>query len=398
MASPSFALNIAPLATIRLAAMPMTNNDGSWLRPVAIGDSAAERGRCSICELGVSMQPLLAPMRSIIPAKLCAGDVIRVVAPSSSMSIISGEVIQEATRAFERLGLQVTFARRATNLVDDHNSSSLAQDRVDDLHEAFADPSVVAIFTVIGGFAVNQILHLLDYSLIRANPKILCGYSDITALANAIFARCGLVTYIGPHFSTLAMRYGSEYTVEHLRACLFQTEPFEMRASAQWRDDPWYVDQEAVCFRPNDGMRVIRGGGCSGTIVAGNLMVFTFLSGTAFMPIPEDTVLFLESADEYRGDMELRFVDEQLRYLLHNAQLRRSLRGIVFGRFQATSRVTFEALSRIVATNDSIGPSIPIVWGADHGHTMPMFTFPIGGRVRIEAHPTGPISIVIECH
>jgi muramoyltetrapeptide carboxypeptidase LdcA involved in peptidoglycan recycling len=80
-------------------------------------------------------------------------------------------------------------------------SSSIAS-RVEDIHAAFSDSNVRGILTVIGGFNSNQLLDSLDYELIKNNPKILCGYSDITALATAITAKTGLITYSGLHFST----------------------------------------------------------------------------------------------------------------------------------------------------------------------------------------------------
>ena len=105
---------------------------------------------------------------------------------------------------FERLGLRLGYGEHV-GVRDDFDSSPVA-DRVADLHAAFADPDVAAILTVIGGFNSNELLPYLDWDLIAAHPKVFCGYSDITALQNAILARTGLVTYSGPHWSAFGMR------------------------------------------------------------------------------------------------------------------------------------------------------------------------------------------------
>ncbi|OLS26566.1 MAG: Microcin C7 self-immunity protein MccF [Candidatus Heimdallarchaeota archaeon LC_3] len=98
--------------------------------------------------------------------------------------------------------------------------------RVADLHSAFVDPNVKGILTVIGGFYSNQLLRYIDYNIIKENPKIICGYSDITALNNAIYTKTGLMTYIGPHFSTFGMVKGIDYIEEYFKKCLFQNESY----------------------------------------------------------------------------------------------------------------------------------------------------------------------------
>ena len=115
----------------------------------------------------------------IRPKKIMAGDEVRVVAPSRSLSIVSQEGIVQAKKRLEDLGLNVTFGKHV--MVSDLHQSSSIEQRVNDLHEAFADPNVKGILTAIGGFNSNELLPYLDYELIRNNPKILCGFSDVTA-------------------------------------------------------------------------------------------------------------------------------------------------------------------------------------------------------------------------
>lgn len=134
----------------------------------------------------------------MIPPKLKPGNEIHVIAPSRSLGIIAPELRETACRRLEELGFRVTFSKYAEEM--DRFRSSSADSRAEDLHEAFADPGVKGILTAIGGYNSNQLLSRLDYDLIGKNPKVFCGFSDITALQNAIFAKTGLVTYSGPHF------------------------------------------------------------------------------------------------------------------------------------------------------------------------------------------------------
>ena len=119
--------------------------------------------------------------------------------------------------ALEEEGFKVTFAEHVMNSFDDEYNCAKIEDRVKDLEEAFKDKNVKAILTVIGGYNSNQLLKYIDYDVIKENPKILCGYSDITALLDSIYAKTGLVTYYGPHYSSFGMKKGFEYTLEYFR-------------------------------------------------------------------------------------------------------------------------------------------------------------------------------------
>ncbi|MFI6792971.1 LD-carboxypeptidase [Nonomuraea sp. NPDC050383] len=102
---------------------------------------------------------------------------------------------------------------------------------------------MAAVLTVIGGYNSNELLPFLDWELIRAHPKILCGYSDITALQNAILARAGLATYSGPHWSTFGMRDHFEQTLRWFTSVMFDTAPVTLTPASHWSDDLWFLDQ-----------------------------------------------------------------------------------------------------------------------------------------------------------
>ncbi|UKA63967.1 LD-carboxypeptidase [Arthrobacter sp. FW306-04-A] len=269
-------------------------------------------------------------MPSIYPPKLRRGDLVRVVAPALSRAVVmEHDNTSHIGRRFAEMGLRLSFGEH----VDEMNGllSSSTQSRVDDLHAAFSDPDVAGILTVIGGFSSNELLPYLDWELIGANPKTLCGYSDITAL----------------------------------------------RPAAAWTDDAWFRDQDARTLIPGDGWWPLQDGTASGRIVGGNLSTLNLLQGTANMPSLEGALLFLEDDFESHPATFAR----DLASLLQTPEAK-GIRGLVIGRFQQASRMTRDLLA-LIAAKQSVLAGLPVLANADFGHTSPIFTFPIGGQAEV---------------
>jgi muramoyltetrapeptide carboxypeptidase len=311
------------------------------------------------------------------PKRLQPGDEVRIISPSTSLGIIPENHRQIAINRLKELGLRVTFSRHADEL-DKWNSSSIAS-RVADIHEAFADPNVKGILTTLGGFNANQLLSHLDYDLIQANPKVFCGYSDITALSLTFWARCGLVSYSGPHFTSFSMIKGFDYTLEYFKRCVMEKDPFEINPASNWSDDTWYLDQENRHFHTNPGPKVVFEGEAEGRILGGNLCTFNLLQGTPYMPDLEGSILFLEDDEESHP---LNF-DRDLQSLIHVPSFA-SVRGLVIGRFQQKSDLSAIRVATLLHAKPELH-HIPVIVDADFGHTTPFFTFPIGGTGRIRA-------------
>lgn len=316
-------------------------------------------------------------MKKIIPPKLHSGDTVSIIAPSRSLSIIGMESREIAKSRFDELGLTLTFGRHVEET--DSFASSNIQSRIEDLHAAFQDPNIKAIFTVIGGFNSNQLLRYIDWNIIKNNPKIFCGYSDITALNNAFFAKTGLVTYSGPHYSTFGQKLYADYTLEYFKKCLMEENPFEILSSSQWSDDEWYINQEDRKLINNKGYLIIQEGDAEGTVLGGNLCTFNLLQGTEYFPKAESATLFIE--DDYTS--EPHTFDRDLQSLIHQPEFK-NVRGIVIGRFQKKSNMTNDLLTQIIKTKKEL-KNLPIVANADFGHTDPKITIPIGGTVRLHA-------------
>ena len=231
---------------------------------------------------------------------------------------------------------------------------------------------VKAILSVIGGANSNQLLKHLDYDLIRGNPKILCGLSDITALTNAIYHRTGLVTYSGPHFILFGASNATDYTVDYFKRCLFSAEPFQVTPSLAFCDKRW--DTEEI---QNDGHWIINGGEARGKILGGNLLTFKYLQGTDFASDLSGSVLFLEDNDKEN----FRAFENQLQSLINQPNFG-GVRGLVIGRFQRGSGMTRDLLTKIIRTKVELS-SMPVIANLDFGHTTPTITFPIGGEAEL---------------
>ena len=313
---------------------------------------------------------------TVLPPRLRAGDTIRVVAPAMSRAMImEHDNTRWIDERFAAMGLTLTFGAHVDE--DDQFRSTSIEHRVADLHAAFADPSVAGIVTVIGGFNSNELLPHLDFDLIAANPKVFCGYSDITALQNAILARTGLVTYSGPHWSSWGMRDHFEPTGDWFRAAVTDDAPIAVEPSQAWTDDTWFMDQDARTPVPNEGWWSLRPGQASGRIVGGNLSTLHLLQGTAYLPSLAGAILFLE--DDFESDAA-----HVARHLTSLLQLPDAdgVTGLVIGRFQESSGVTRAALDEIVARQPALRGK-PVLAGVDFGHTSPLLTLPIGGSAEL---------------
>jgi muramoyltetrapeptide carboxypeptidase len=319
---------------------------------------------------------------NVIPTKLQPGSSIRVIAPSRSMAIISPEVRELASRRLAALGLEVSFGEHVG--VSDEFSSSPVEARLADLHAAFADPDVDGVLTVIGGFSSNQLLAGIDYDLVAANPKVMCGFSDITALSNALYARTGLLGYSGPHYSSFGMKLHFDYSLAGFRACVMEEEVLELAPASTWSDDAWFADQDTRRVEENPGWWVLQEGHAEGTIVGGNLCTLNLLQGTPYMPNLEGAVVFAEDDDQVRPwdfDRDLVSLLQQPGFV--------GARGLVIGRFQRATGMTLDLLIKIVATKPELA-GLPVVANVDFGHTTPTFTFPVGGTVQLRAERSGP--------
>lgn len=317
-------------------------------------------------------------MEKIVPALLKKGDEVRIIAPSRGVKIIGKDVRALAEKRLNEFGLKVSYAENAVDENWDELGTTSVQKRVDDIMNAFKDKNVKAIMTMIGGFNSNQILPYLDYEVIKANPKILCGFSDITTLLDAIYAKTGLITFSGPHFSSLGMLKGCDYTITNMVKMLMEKGENEVEPSKEWSDDLWFIDQEKRDFISNEGYWVLNNGQAKGTLLGGNLGTFNLLLGTSFRPKFEpDTILFVEDTAESSIFSFMR----NLTALTYQDDFK-NVKGVLIGRFQKESKVSREQLAYIVKNVEPLS-QLPVVANVDFGHSTPLLTLPVGGIAEI---------------
>lgn len=313
----------------------------------------------------------------ILPKKLQPGSHIRIIAPSRSLSLLSQETIEIASGRLSKMGFKLSFGKYV-NESDDFMSTSI-EHRIEDLHEAFSDQSIDGILTVIGGFNSNQLLKYIDWDIIKNNPKVFCGYSDITILNNSIFAKTGLISYSGPHYSSFGQKLDFDYTQEYFERAVVSDESFEVVASPTWSDDFWWKDQDDRQIFKNSGFVVINEGSAQGIALGANLGTLNLLQGSEFMPDLEGSMVFIED-DELTFPAEF---DRDLQSLIYQSGFG-GVRALIIGRFQKVSKVSLELLTQIIKTKKEL-EGIPVVAGVDFGHTDPKITIPIGGNVSVIA-------------
>jgi muramoyltetrapeptide carboxypeptidase len=300
----------------------------------------------------------------VLPPALAKGDTVALVSPSAATDERLN--LQLSQEVMEALGFRVkTGAHHAARR--GHLAGSDAA-RAGDLNAAFADDEVKAVICVRGGSGAARVLPLLDYDAIRANPKVLLGYSDITALHNAILARSGLVTFHGPNGTGSWNRFNAD----QFERLFFQRELMQYRNLVEAGDE--------LVPRRNRTLTIARGK-ASGELVGGNLTVLTALAGSPYLPDFTGKILFLEDVAEapYR-------VDRMLSTLKLMGALDR-IAGFVFGECtDCDPGEGYGSLTLDEILDDYIRPlGIPAYRGAMIGHIRQQFIVPVGGKVEMDA-------------
>lgn len=300
----------------------------------------------------------------IKPERLKAGDTVMIVAASGVE--YRNLRLQLSIESLEALGLKVKVAEHTM----ERYGYFPAEDevRADDVNKAFADPEVKAIFALKGGWGAARTLPYLDYDLIKSNPKILIGYSDVTALLNAIYQKCGLMTFHGPNAGSA---WGS-FSTQNVRDILFD-------ATAQHMENP-QEKGEYLTVRENRTQTIVPGS-AEGRLVGGNLTVLTAVQGTPYFPDTKGNILMLEDVGEniYR-------VDRMLTQLALGGHLN-DCAGIVLGGWtDVDSDGGFGDFSLIdIFEQHFQRAGKPTFTGAMFGHIDDKRTMPVGCRVRMDA-------------
>ena len=308
--------------------------------------------------------PAVSVQDKIKPTRLKPGNTLGLIAPGS---YISEDELKDSIENLEKLGYNVVYTERILSkygyLAGDDKS------RADELNAMFANANVDGIVCARGGYGCVRILPMLDYELIKNNPKVLIGYSDITALVNAIYFKTGLITFHGP----VGISSFNEFSVNYFNEVLAHPKNNLSLVSAKGEDQ-----------KEEEKIQTITSGKAVGELVGGNLSVLNSLIGTQYDFDGEGKIIFLEEIGEepYR-------IDRMLTQLIQSGKFDKAV-GIALGVFKDCepkekdpSFSTSFSLSEVLFDRLSV-LKIPVIYGLSFGHIKNKFTLPVGIKAELD--------------
>lgn len=300
------------------------------------------------------------------PRRLNPGDTIGIVAPASAPP--NPAAIDRSVEVLESLSFKVKLAPNVRKRWGFLAGSD--RDRASDLMKMFSDRRVNAIICVRGGYGTARLLPLLDYQVIRANPKIFLGYSDITSLHCAFLARSGLISFHGPMLN-------SDFIKDNLPA--FTRQSFLRTLMAP-------TAPGSICQGyKTKTVRVLRRGKAAGPLIGGNISILCASLGTPYQASFRNSILFFEDLDE----VPYRF-DRMLTHLL-NAGLLQQVAGVAIGINKnckdpkAKTATEYRQTVEDVFKERLLPLKVPVVLGLPFGHIRYNATLPVGAHVMLDA-------------
>ena len=324
---------------------------------------------------------------SLKPPRLHKGAQVGIISPSWGGAGAYPHRARAGMWQLEQMGYPAKLGQHALN--QRGFVSDTPANRASDLHDLFVNPEVGAIVSAIGGDHSCHLLPHLDIGLIRAHPKILCGFSDVTVLNVALWAACGLVTFNGPALLTDFAEYPAmyDYTRESWLRVVASPEPAgSVLPSSFWTEDfqEWGLQVDETARRPrtvlpSPGWTWLKEGIAEGVLIGGCIESLDHLRGTRWWPDWEGAIFFFETSEEKpspeRVDSILMDYD--------NMGILAQLRGMLVGRPMKYSDAEKQELREVLLERTE-AYSFPIITDMDFGHTAPQMTLPIGVRARID--------------
>lgn len=299
---------------------------------------------------------------------------IGVIAPSRPLNSITQDNIRIGIRNLERLGYKVKFGKWV-NLPLCHKDS--ARLRALDFMDMLADDSVQCILFAIGGYNSNEILPFLDYEKIARYSKPMIGFSDITAVLNAINKNSGIVTFLGPTFAIFCQENLPDITAESFQHMIGPRSLFAIPNPTVYADDLWFLHNDGVRnWKPARGWKCYHSRPFSAQIVGGNLETLLALAGTPYFPETSGKVLILEEANG-KPPLQIRRELVQLR----DMGILSGVSALAFGRFWGWSQDEEAEFWDEMAETILQDIQTPLLTNLCFGHTDPIITIPIGGTM-----------------
>ena len=303
----------------------------------------------------------------LIPQKLKKGDVIGVVAPSNPITDENIEELERARKIVENAGFKVKYSK---NLFSNTNGySATSKEKAEDINGMFRDKDVKMIWCAKGGQNSNSTFEYLDYDLIKNNPKIICGYSDITSLTNIITAKTGLVTFSGTNFKTIATDETNYSYNEVIKR---------------------FVDGSLELGLEGEKYETLNEGVAEGQLIGGNLSLTRGLVSGKYSIDFTDKILFLEEL----GIETMPSLASNFLYYMKQNGIFDKIKGLWIGNYEHESGITLEKVILDVLEGEY---DFPIIKSNNFGHTETKTVIPIGTKARIDTKNERKIELIEKC-
>lgn len=303
----------------------------------------------------------------IIANKIKQGDTIGVVAPSNPIIGDNIEELKKAKEILEKDGFKVIFSK---NIFSNTNRyTATAKEKAEDINEMFKNKEVKMIWCAKGGNNSNSVFEYLDYEAIKENPKIICGYSDITSLTNIIHEKTGLVTFSGTNFKTIATdetNYSYEEAIKR------------------------FVKGSLEIGKEKTGYKTIKEGTAEGELVGGNLFLTRGMVCGKYSISFKNKILFLE---ELGIETEPAVINNFLYYMKQNGVFD-EIKGLWLGNYEHESKITIEEIVQEVLGDEY---DFPIIKSNNFGHCETKTVIPIGTKARIDTNEKEKIKLLEKC-
>lgn len=300
-------------------------------------------------------------MNILKPPRIRKGDVVGLVAPASTPS--SQEKVEGGVKYLESLGYRVKVGKHVLKV--NGYLAGTDEQRLADLNDMLRDATVKAVIAIRGGYGTPRLLGQIDYRAVRRSPKIIVGYSDLTALQLALFRKTGLVTFSGPMSGVEMWNSIDPYTEEHF-----------------WRIVTSKAKVGELENPQSEPIRALNPGRASGRILGGNLSLLLSLMGTPFLPQLKNSILILEDVDEAPHRVDRMFAQ------LRNAGILKNISGLVLGKF--TDCVPSDAKKPHLTIDQVLAEAAqwvqrPALANFQYGHIPKKLTLPIGLKARFDS-------------
>lgn len=303
----------------------------------------------------------------IIPKKLKKGDTIGVIAPSNPITGENIEELEKAKKIIQDLGFKVKYSKNLFLNLNKYSNS--AKEKADDINEMFADKDVDMIWCAKGGENSNSTFDYINFEKIKENPKIICGYSDITSITNIITEKTGLITFNGTNFKTIA----TDETDYSLKQAMLR-----------------FFNESMELGERNEEYQIIKSGQATGRLVGGNLSLTRALVAGKYNVDFNHKILFIEELGFETGP---ELVSNYLYYMKQNDILKK-VNGIWIGNYSHESGFSLEQI-----LIDTIGSEFtgPIIKSNNFGHIEKKIVIPVGAMAEIDTSKKVPIKLLERC-